>query len=79
MMHHQHAISTTDPITGHDLHDLEKHPFIVEGSHYNDVTIYFESEDTKRAYQDTLTTRVGGEGRLHSLLDNPAADMNDNN
>lgn len=78
MVHH-HAICTTDPITGRDIENLEQHPFVVEGDHYNDVTIYFESEATRRAYLDIPVGRVGGEGLLHQFLDNPVADLNDNN
>lgn len=78
-MMHFHLISTTDPMTGRDIPDLEGRPFVVEGTHYNDLTIYFESEETKRAYLDIPLERVGGEGRVHSILDNPANDMNDYN
>ena len=78
-MNHFHQISTTDPITGRDIPDLEGRPFVVEGSHYNDVTIYFENEASKRAYLDIPLKSVAGEGRLHRILDNPVADMNDNN
>jgi hypothetical protein len=78
-MNHFHQISTTDPITGRDIPDLEGRPFVVEGSHYNDVTIYFENEASKRAYLDIPLESVAGEGRLHRILDNPVADMNDNN
>ncbi|MDY6992338.1 MAG: hypothetical protein SVR94_07000 [Pseudomonadota bacterium] len=71
-MTHFHAICTTDPMTGHDLDDrLEYSPFVVEGSHYNDLTIYFESESSKQAYLDIPIGQVGGVERLHSLIDNP--------
>ncbi len=78
-MTHFHMISTTDPMTGRDIPDLEGHPFVVEGSHYYDVTIYFETEASKQAYLDIPLQRIEGEGRLHSLLDNPIADVNDYN
>jgi len=78
-MTHFHKISTTDPITGRDISDLEGRPFVVEGGHYNDVTIYFESEQSKQAYLDIPLQHQGQEGRLHRLLDNPANDVNDFN
>ena len=74
-----HAISTTDPITGRDIPDLAGQPFVVEGTHYNDLTIYFESEKTKQTYLDIPVECMGGESRLHHYLDNPANEMNDNN
>lgn len=48
----QHRISTTDPISLHDVVDLEGKPFVVEGSHYNDLTIYFENEKNREVYED---------------------------
>lgn len=44
-----HMISTIDPITGHDVIDTKGHPSIVDGN----LTIYFESEATRKAYQNT--------------------------
>lgn len=43
-------ISTTDPITLNDVPNPEKHPFIIEGKGENALKIYFESEETKKAY-----------------------------
>ncbi len=45
-----HRICTTDPITLHDIPDPEGKPFVVEGDHYNDVVIYFESEANRQAW-----------------------------
>jgi hypothetical protein len=42
-------ITTIDPITGRDIDDPTGHPYIVDGN----VVMYFESEDTRRAYLDT--------------------------
>lgn len=42
-------VSTIDPITGNDIGELEGHPFLVDGN----VTMYFESEETKQQYIDT--------------------------
>jgi hypothetical protein len=46
-------ITTTDPITGEHLHNLDSKPFIVEGEGDLAVKIYFESEDTRQRYLDT--------------------------
>ncbi len=43
-----HLINTIDPITGHDIVDLSGHPSIVDGN----VTIYFESEKTRKIYEE---------------------------
>ena len=43
-------VTTIDPVTGTKVTDLEHHPFVIEGSGMAAVKIYFESEDTKRAY-----------------------------
>lgn len=42
-------LTSIDPITGRDIEDLTGHPYLVDGK----VVIYFESEETKRAYLDT--------------------------
>lgn len=41
-------ITSIDPITGRDIENLEGHPYIVDGN----ITIYFESEQTRQAYLD---------------------------
>lgn len=44
-----HMDSSIDPITGHDIIvDRERHPHIDDGN----VTIYFETEQTRKAYLD---------------------------
>lgn len=43
-------ITTTDPITGEHLHNLQSKPYVIEGSGPLAVKIYFESEDTRRTY-----------------------------
>ncbi len=68
-MRHFHMISTTDPITGVDIDDPTGHPYVVEGEHYNDITIYFESESTRDIY---LSIPVEQPGQGHRInLDNP--------
>lgn len=44
-----HMVNTIDPITGHDITDLASHPHLDDGI----LTIYFESELTRKAYVDT--------------------------
>ena len=44
-----HMIGTIDPITGHDVMGAPGRPSIVDGI----LTIYFESEATRKAYKDT--------------------------
>jgi hypothetical protein len=41
-----------DPITLHEVTDLEGHPCLYEGDGENGLEIYFESEETKRMYMD---------------------------
>lgn len=41
--------SSIDPITGRDIMDRKGRPTIVDGN----VTMYFESEETKQAYLDS--------------------------
>ncbi len=62
-------ISTTDPITLHDIKDPEGHPFVVEGEGANALKIYFESEDTKRQYLDIEVEHPGED--FSTNLDNP--------
>ncbi len=44
-----HMIGSIDPITGHDVTDAPGQPSIVDGI----LTIYFESEATRKIYKDT--------------------------
>jgi len=62
-------IETTDPITGHTLRQLEGHPFVIEGSGDNALKIYFDDEDSKRAY---LEIEVEHPDKDLPNLDNPA-------
>lgn len=43
--------STIDPMTGVQLDDLTGHPYLVDGN----LIIYFESEETRKAFQDMPT------------------------
>ena len=42
-------ISSIDPINGHDVIGVVDHPSLIDGI----LTIYFESDATRTAYQDT--------------------------
>ena len=44
-----HLVNTIDPISGRDIWNLAEHPSIVDGN----LTIYFESEETKSEYEHT--------------------------
>ena len=76
-MQHSHMITTTDPITGRDIDDVAGHPYVVEGDHYNDITIYFETEETKKAYLDIQVEHPGADLKVN--LDNPTNDYPDAN
>ena len=41
-------ISTTDPMTGHDIENATTHPSLVDG----DLTVYFDTEATRKAFID---------------------------
>jgi hypothetical protein len=45
----EHMNNSIDPITGHDIENLASHPHIDDGI----LTIYFESEETRKAYLET--------------------------
>jgi hypothetical protein len=44
-----HMNNSIDPITGRDIKNLASHPHIEDGN----LTIYFESEETRKAYLNT--------------------------
>ncbi len=43
-------VTTIDPLTGNKVTNPESHPFIVEGNGMAKLKIYFESENSRRAY-----------------------------
>ena len=45
----EQMLTSIDPITGRDIENLEGHPYLVDGN----VTMYFESEETRQQYLDT--------------------------
>lgn len=62
-----YMITNIDPITGKDIPNVEGHPFIQDGN----VTIYFESEETKKAYLDMPLTDT------HNLADSNIEGLNE--
>ncbi|MET0089012.1 MAG: hypothetical protein ABW068_03155 [Candidatus Thiodiazotropha sp.] len=44
--------TTTDPITLREVSNPQEHPCLYEGDGDHGVEIYFESEETKRIYQE---------------------------
>ena len=48
-------VHNIDPITGKDLGDVRDLPNVVEETSDGELTIYFESEETKQAYLDMPT------------------------
>jgi len=42
--------STTDPMTGNDVKDVETAPFVIEGAGNDALLIFFENELSKHAY-----------------------------
>ena len=63
-------VSTTDPVTGNDITEPEKHPYVIEGEGDNALKIYFESEQSKQAYLDLEVEHPGKD--FTTNLDNPA-------
>lgn len=62
-------ITTTDPMTGEDLVNPETKPFVIEGKGHLAVKIYFESEESRRAYLNIEVQHPGNDFTVN--LDNP--------
>ncbi len=62
-------ITTTDPISGADVKNLEKSPFVLEGKGENALKIYFENEENKKAYLEIQTEHPGED--FTTNLNNP--------
>ncbi len=43
-------VTSTDPISGNDVVDLENAPYVIEGNGDDGLKIYFESEENKASY-----------------------------
>lgn len=70
-------ISTLDPMTLNDVHDLERAPFVIEGEGDNAIKIYFESEASRDEYLDLEIHGSDGESGagmqaiFQAMADNP--------
>jgi len=69
-----HRMVTTDPVTGHDIRGLERSPCTIERGSEDELAIYFESEESKRAYMDIPIEHPIDH---HINLDNPTNIMID--
>ncbi len=63
----EHRINTIDPMTGNDIKDVTSHPSLEDGN----LTVYFETEATRKAYIDLPTDHP------NVRLPYPAADDDD--
>jgi hypothetical protein len=64
-------------MTGEDLVHPETKPFVIEGKGHLAVKIYFESEESRRAYLDIEVQHPGNDFTVN--LDNPEPNMADYN
>lgn len=62
-------ICTTDPISGRDITDVARAPFVVEGTGDSALKIYFESEANRSEYLGVELEHPGQD--LSVSLDNP--------
>jgi len=62
-------ISTTDPISGADIKNLDASPFVIEGEGEGALKIYFENEENKKAYLGIATEHPGED--FTTNLNNP--------
>ncbi len=76
-MQHFHMISSTDPTTGNDIDVPTGYPYVVEGDHYSDITVYFESDESLDAYFAIPVEYIGSD--LPINLDNPTDNYPDMN
>ncbi len=65
----QHRLSTIDPISMNEVNNLEGKPYLVVGSHYNDLTIYFENEQNRQLYED-IPVECPGNDFSHDIGNN---------
>jgi hypothetical protein len=57
-------VTTTDPMTGNDVADLDNAPFIIEGQGSDALKIYFESVANRQEYLE-----ISMDGPDNALLD----------
>lgn len=66
---HAMRISTTDPISGADVKNIEGSPFVIEGKGEGALKIFFENEENKKAYLEIQTEHPGED--FTTNLNNP--------
>ncbi len=71
-MNNSHIISTTDPINGFEITDVNNRPHVVDGADGNDLTIYFESNATLQTFIEMPVEQP--ERDLSRTLSNPTDD-----
>lgn len=71
-MNYTNIISTTDPINGFNITSLKDRPHLVEGDDTNNLTIYFETKSSLKAYLDIAVERP--EQGLPETLSNSTGD-----
>lgn len=62
-------ITTTDPISLHDVENPDQHPFVIEGEGESAIKIYFENEENKQTYLEISVEHPGSD--FTTNLDNP--------
>ena len=66
---------TIDPITQRNIEHPEGHPYIHVADESHDLTVYFESEDTKQQFLNLEVEHP--ESGMHETLDNPTDEIID--
>jgi hypothetical protein len=66
---------TIDPITGRNIEKPEGHPCIHVADEFHDLTVYFESEQTKQQFMDVQVEHP--ESEMRHTLDNPTDEIID--
>lgn len=61
--------TTHDPISLNDVTDLDKAPFVIEGSGDQALKIYFESEANRQEYLDIPVHGSDGTSGLKKIYD----------
>ena len=62
-------VTTTDPISMHDVMNPEQHPYVIEGEGDSAIKIFFENEENKQTYMDISVENPGKD--FTTNLDNP--------
>ncbi len=75
MCHAFPCVCKTDPISGKDFFDVAERPYVRHRSDETSLTIYFESENNRRAYLELPVEHPTSE--LSVNLDNPTDEMID--